>query len=227
VGEASWTRVVPARGATSWDATREAELSNDSNRAVVPGSRSIGVSIDQSGSTAGADIVARDKIEIHYHPESAPPGIVDKLISKLQSEIKENIHVQHTIDALANYQKRRSFDGIDGLEAKLTAANRQQEVWDALDKKEQFAKLLQKWSLYASAQEIFAYLLAKAEFEFNHFIHPKIQSLSAIEVDQMVHDRIVQSTINECGVDVFVLNHGTAMGMLYWLAEQCFVRWHK
>jgi hypothetical protein len=141
--------------------------------------------------------------------------------------MKDNAQVQHTIDALANFQMRKSVDGIDGLEAKLVAGQRQDELMDALEKKEQFAKLLQKWSLYASAQEIFAYLLARAEYEFNHFIHPQITTLPRIAINQIVHDRIVQTTIDECGVDVFVLNHGTALGMVYWLAEQCFVRWHK
>ena len=183
--------------------------------------------VNQSGSTAGGDIVARDKVEHHYYAASAPSGVVEKLVLKLKSEIETNLQVQHTVDALANFQTRRSVDGIEGLEAKLTAANRQEEIWDALDKKEQFAKLLQKWSLYASAQEIFAYLLAKAEFEFKHFVYPRIPDLSVMEVDQIVHDRIVETTINEVGADVFILNHSTAMGMLYWLAEQCFVRWHK
>lgn len=183
--------------------------------------------VDQSGSKAGGDIVARDKIEHHHYPSPVASGVVEKLIHKLQAEIKLNIHAQHTVDALANFQVRRSIDGIEGLEAKLKAAYRDDEVWSALDKKEQFAKLLQRWSLYASAQEIFAYLLAKVEFEFNHFIHPKIPSSSALDIDQLIHDRIVQTTIDECGVDVFVLNHGTTMGMLYWLAEQCFIRWHK
>jgi hypothetical protein len=183
--------------------------------------------VDQSGSKAGGDIVARDKIEHHHYPSPVASGVVEKLIHRLQAEIKLNIHAQHTIDALANFQVCRSIDGIDGLEAKLKAAHRDDELWSALDKKEQFAKLLQRWSLYPSAQEIFAYLLAKAEFEFNHFVHPKIPSLSAPDIDQLVQDRIVQTIIDQCGVDVFVLNHGTAMGMLYWLAEQCFVRWHK
>ncbi|MGY4456584.1 ABC-three component system protein [Bradyrhizobium sp. LB13.1] len=183
--------------------------------------------INQSGARAAGDIVARDKIEHHYHPQAAASGVVEKLIRRLQSEIALDIRTQHTIDALASFQKRRPVDGIEGLEAKLQAAGREDEIWAALDKKEQFAKLLQKWSLYASAQEIFAYLLAKAEHEFNHFVHPKIALVSAMDIDQLVHDRIVQTTIDECGVDVFVLNHGTAMGMLYWLAEQCFIRWHK
>lgn len=201
-------------------------MSDDANRTrgqVI----SSGAVVDQSGARAAGDIVARDKIENHYHPQAAASGVVEKLILKLQSEIALDIRVQRTVDALANFEKRRSVDGVEGLEAKLQAAGREEEIWAALDKKEQFAKLLQKWSLYASAQEIFAYLLAKAEHEFNHFVHPKIPLVSAMDIDQIVHDRIVQTTIDECGVDVFVLNHGTAMGMLYWLAEQCFIRWHK
>ena len=153
--------------------------------------------------------------------------MVGQLIQKLQSEIAQDVQVQHTIEALANFQARRSLDGIDGLEAKLIAGRREHEILAAYDKKEQFAKLLQRWSLYASAQEIFVCLLARAEYEFTHFVYPEISALSPTEINQIIHDRIIQTTINECGVDVFVLNHGTAMGMLYWLAEQCFIRWHK
>jgi len=193
--------------------------SEDSRALMISGANLPTLTVSQSGATAGRDIVGRDKTENHYHAAAPPTGVVEKLILKLQSEIKLNVQVQHTIDALANFHMRRSLDGIDGLEAKLTAGHREAEILDALDKKEQFAKLLQRWSLYASAQEIFVYLLAKAEYEFTHFVHPKIQALPATEINQLIHDRIVQATINECGVDVFILNHGTAMGMLYWLAE--------
>jgi hypothetical protein len=201
---------------------------SDENSALVPQPKSSGILVNQSGSKAGGDIVARDKIEHHHHhPVTIPSGVVEKLIQKLLAEISLSIHVQHSVDALANFERNRSVDGIDGLEAKLMVADREEEIWAAIDKKEQFVKLLEKWSLYASAQEIFAYLLAKAEHEFNHFVYPKIPLLPALEIDQIVHDRIVQTTISECGVDVFVLNHSTAMGMLYWLAEHCFIRWHK
>ena len=141
--------------------------------------------------------------------------------------MEQNQEVRHTIEALEHFQTRRAPDGIDGLEAKLKAANRQDELLSALEKKEMFVKLLEKWSLYASAQEIFAFLLAKAEYDFNYLIHPNISTASVVEVNQLVHDLIVMPTIQQCGTSVFTLNHSVAMGMLYWLAEQCFVRWHK
>ncbi|WP_315766839.1 MULTISPECIES: ABC-three component system protein [unclassified Bradyrhizobium] len=186
------------------------------------------VRVRQDGATAQGDIVGRDKNELHHHhyPASASPGIVEQLLFKLQAEIEKNQEVRHTVEALAHFQARRAPDGIDGLEAKLKAGNRENEILSALEKKEMFVKLLEKWSLYASAQEIFAYLLAKAEYDFNYLIYPKIGAADLVEINQLTHDKIVMPTIEQCGTSVFTLNHGVAMGMLYWLAEQCFVRWH-
>lgn len=183
--------------------------------------------VSQQGATAHGDIVGRDKIETHYHPGASKPGVVEQLLQKLQAEVENDEKVRHTIEALAHFQSRRSHDGIDGLEAKLRAGRRADEYVNALEKKELFVKLLEKWSLYASAQEIFAYLLAQVEHEFNYFVHPQITTHDTIGVNQLVNDRIVIPTIKECGSSVFVLNHGIVMGMVYWLAEQCFVRWHQ
>ncbi len=84
-----------------------------------------------------------------------------------------------------------------------------------------FVKLLERWSLYASAQEIFVYLLAQAEHNFNLTVYPQIPVLSEIQVNQLVDRLIIAPTIEQCGASVFVLNHNVCMGMLYWLAEQC------
>jgi hypothetical protein len=185
------------------------------------------LTVRQQGASAQGDIIGRDKTENHFHPAATSPGIVDQLLRKLQGEIEKNEKARHTVEALAHFQTRRSRDGIDGLEAKLTAGSRINEYIGALEKKELFAKLLERWSFYASAQEIFAYLLAKVEHEFNYFVHPQIEKLDQVEVNQLINDRIVVPTITECGSTVFVLNHSIAMGMVYWLAEQCFVRWHQ
>ena len=128
---------------------------------------------------------------------------------------------------MARFRAQRSHDGINGLEAKLKAGARDGEYTGALEKKEMFVKLLERWSLYASAQEIFAYLLAQAEHKFNYAIYPQISSLNEVQVNALVDDLIVVPTIDQCGTSVFILNHNICMGMVYWLAEQCFVRWHK
>ncbi|KIZ47323.1 MULTISPECIES: ABC-three component system protein [Rhodopseudomonas] len=186
----------------------------------------MGPFVDQRDASADGDIVGRDKIENHFHGDRRL-GVVEELLTKLQAEIEQNCQIRHTVEALAHFHTRRSRDGIDGLEAKLKAGNRDDEYYDALEKKELFAKLLEKWSLYASAQEIFAYLLAKTDYEFNQFVHPQIELLTRIQINQIVKEHIVVPTVGECGGAVFTINHSTAMGMIYWLAEQCFIRWHK
>jgi hypothetical protein len=187
------------------------------------------IQVRQEGASAEGDIVGRDKvqhIEHHHYPTTSPLGIVEQLLVKLQEEIENNEKVRHTLQALAHFQTRHSHDSIDGLEAKLQAGQRAQEYEIAIEKKEMFVKLLEKWSLYESAQEIFVFLLAKAEHDFTYLIHPRLKSANQVEINQLVNDLIVMPTIQQCGTTVFTLNHGIAMGMVYWLAEQCFVRWH-
>jgi hypothetical protein len=183
--------------------------------------------VNQKGAQAGGDLVGGHKVEYHYHPAAAPPGIVEQLLNRLRAEMEQNEQVRHTIESLAHFQTRRSYDGIDGLENKLIAGGLSHEYPDAMAKKELFAKLLEQWSLYASAQEIFAFLLAKADYEFNRFIYPKMASLDQFEINEQIDSRIVTPIMTECASSVFTLNHSIVMGMLYWLAEQCFVRWHR
>ena len=131
------------------------------------------------------------------------------------------------VEGLQRFYSRRSVDGIEGLEAKLTAGSRSHELLDALEQKERFSKLLEKWSLYASAQQIFAYLLAKAEHEFRMVVLPQINILDEVCINRLVSERIIYPLVDEVGDGVFNVDPGIVMGMVYWLAEQCFVRWHR
>ena len=182
--------------------------------------------INQSSASAQRDIVAIAE-QNNYAAPTKNPSVVEKLLEKLQKEIDENSHVQDVIESLKFYYNNRSHDGVDGLENKLTHSGRSGEIFIALEKKEQFVKVLEKWSMYASAQEILVHLLAKAEHEFSTYVLPQVTILPEHEVNQVISQKIVEPIVVECGATVFQMNHGIAMGMLYWLAEQCFVRWHK
>lgn len=179
----------------------------------------------QDRSRAGRDLIGV-KNETHYHYASGS-SVIDQLILKLQTELEANEQTRNTIESLARFRTRRAADGVEGLEAKLEKGGRSAELPDALEKKELFAKLLERWSLYASAQEIFACLLARAEYEFSFFIQPQIGDLSHIQVNQLINDKVVEPTTTACGGSTFAIDHSQAMGMIYWLAEQCYVRWHK
>jgi hypothetical protein len=120
--------------------------------------------INQTGARANGDIVGGNKIEQNYF-SSSEVGVVEALIQKLNDEIKDNEEVNEVIEELQRYYLRRDKIGLD---SKLKAAGRGDEYMDALEKKEMFAKVLEYWSLYASAQKIFVFLLARAEYRFQN-----------------------------------------------------------
>jgi hypothetical protein len=41
-----------------------------------------------------------------------------------------------------------------------------------------------------------------------------------------VSEKVVQAVVTEYGLGTFALNHGLVLGMTYWLADRCYVRWH-
>ena len=189
-------------------------------------------STNQRSATAGRDMIGGDQTinnsSVHHHyGQSNSASVVEQLLSKLHAEMKDNVSVQPMIDDLRYYYEHEAHDGVIGLEQKLEKGGRAHEISNALEKKELFVKLLEKWSMYATAQEIFVHLLARAEYEYSNFVLPQLDESSEIELNESIASRIIEPIVDDCGASVFRMNHGTAMGMVYWLAEQCFVRWHK
>lgn len=176
---------------------------------------------DQSNARAGGSIAGRD-----YYNVEAKKGLIERLLHKLKEQYDCDEQTQITIDELARYHNRRATDGISGLEAKLHASGRFAYYDDAIEKKEMFVKLLEKWSLYSSAQEIFVHILAKAEIEFTQVIYGQIPKKEHEEINALVIERIVSPIVEECGGDLMSVNHNLVLGMVYWLAEQCFIKWH-
>ena len=146
---------------------------------------------------------------------------------KLQQQYQCSEQTQTTIDELARYHTRRATDGIVGLEAKLKASGRIDYYDEAIEKKEMFAKLLERWSLYSSAQQIFVHILARAENEFTQVIYRQIPQKTQEEINALVIDRIVNPIVEECGGELMSVNHNLVQGMVYWLAVQCFIKWHQ
>jgi hypothetical protein len=186
---------------------------------------------DQTGTTAGGDVVGRDKVtrtELNFDfRRSGTASKIEALKARLVEEMQNDRTASELIDGLQEYhRRRRPPDGVEGLEGKLRAAARENEILDALEQKEMFAKLLTRWSLYASAQEIFVHLLSLAVHEFRMSIQPLLGQLDRQGYNELVTQKIVVPLIEEVGDGVLSLDALVTMGLYYWLAEQCFVRWH-
>ncbi|WP_439526499.1 ABC-three component system protein [Roseovarius mucosus] len=153
---------------------------------------------------------------------------VPGLLNRLDKEISDGDScVEGFIDDLQMFQDRRSSSKLVGLEAKLADSERQDQLESALMKKEHFAKLLAKMQHYPSAQKIFALFLARINDVFENHIIPHVSSLDRQEVDQIIEERIIQPTLKDMGTgfEHFTINHAHIRGMIYWLADRCYVRW--
>jgi len=152
---------------------------------------------------------------------------LETLMKKLAEEIAQNLECHELISNLQYYHKKLIVDDVIGLEAKLRHTGRSAQIDEALMQKEEFVKLLEKYSLFQSAQKIFAHCLSMAHHEFRHFVHPHVDVMNTQQIDQIVTTRIVEPLVRECTDGEFFIDHNIAMGLIYWLAEQCYVRWHK
>ncbi len=183
--------------------------------------------IDQSNASAGQDIVGGDK-NTSVNVVLTTPSLVEKLLIKLKEQVESDEQIQNTIDSLGRYYAQRSHDGIEGLEAKLKNAGFSSDIYlDAIEQKERFVRLLAKWSMYSTAQQIFAHFLAKTETIFRSTIHPQIPEKTRAEINELLIEKIIDPIVEECGDEVFILDYDLVFGMVYWLAEQCYVRWHE
>lgn len=184
------------------------------------------VHVNQKGAHADGDNVGRDKVTITTVYNGAAP-ILQKLWDQLAEEIRTQTTTRDWVDNLQFFRDKITHDGVIGLEEKLKRAGRDSDTLMAMRQKEMFVKLLTRYELFGSAQEILAFCLHRIQHEFDTFISPRLDELSKAEIDAIISERIIYPVVNDCGAGVFQLNPGLVLGMVYWLGEQCFVRWHS
>lgn len=191
-------------------------------------------SVDQSNASAEGDIVAGnkgdnilgDKVQNKQVYFAKDKTAVEKIVDKLKREIEGNETTQRLIDELVYFHDRISTDGINGLENKLQHAGLGQMQLRAFEQKEKFAKFLEKWSLYHSAQELISVTLVRVRNRYEQGVYCQIGTIEAGEIGCLTMDTVVQPLVDELTNDIFIVDDDLIFGMLYWLAEQCFVRWH-
>lgn len=179
--------------------------------------------VNQSGASAER-IVGRDLTEINYVEPRATH--IERLVAMLEKEIEKHQTRDELIESLEFFETPYAPDGVIGIEAKLRKVGREDTLILALRYKEMFAKFLTRYSLYQAAQELIALCLHKVVFEFDQNVHPNCSDVEISELDKIIAEKVVTPIVEQYASGVFSLNHGIVQGMVYWLADRCFVRWH-
>lgn len=148
---------------------------------------------------------------------------------KLNNEIATDERYEDIMESLIHYLTK--LDGID-MPTKLEDGGfKENEVIEAMRKKDKFAKRLELNRFYESAQWIDSHLFAKIKMDFEAFILPLVNNGSSKEdiLKEVVLKVIepVLKLINEEGENDKVLNYNAddIFGMVYYLTGQCHLNW--
>lgn len=113
------------------------------------------------------------------------------------------------------------------LKEKLEHAGRIHEYKRARRCNEHFLKLLEKYGLYKSAQELFGYIMANIESSFQRKVMPSIVAGKEAEiVDALIYESVVDAIVSDIPDTELFLNHTHIEGMLYYIGDKCHIQWH-
>jgi len=177
------------------------------------------------GDQAGRDIF---KTTNFYSVETTHLAVwFKKLDEQIAEDMRDARH--HFVDTLKFFVDRRDDADVVGLDAKIKKSGFNISYLSAIEKKEAFAKLLLKYQEFSCAQELFGYFLSHIYEVFDEKICPFVETMTYQDVQDIVDREIIDKIFLEIGSGStqMLLSKTHVRGMIYWLADKCFVRWHS
>lgn len=173
---------------------------------------------------AGGDIAGRDINKATY-VQTKDKSPLRKVVEKLEADCLHDPDFNKYISDLAHYTNSVHPDSQRDLKTKLTEANRQDELHEAEELKEKFAKLLVKSSLSEQAQNAYVHVLSKIKFDYDHKVKPLLKEGAALTaVEASVHE-VVMGIYEDLAGTVLEHNVRDIKGMLYYLTGNCHIEW--
>jgi len=188
----------------------------------------------QSGNKVRGHLAGRDVFDVHgnyvvHQAPVAPESRLGQLYQRLKQEAHGDAQLADYIEQLAIYTRVVKHEEIVGLDGKLDAAGRLDQIEMAKVMKERIYAQIRTNLFSKTFQTIFAILMAKIWEEFTSHIRPAIvRGAAREEVDALIHQRVIQPIAAE--LDNCMEYDGVAIsdvrGMLYFLTGNCHLLWH-
>lgn len=188
----------------------------------------------QKDNRAGRNIGGRDVHDQHAERDiniynAGMPTSLGRLIKKLKEETAEDKSLKIYIEELSLFAQPLPAEPIQGLESKLLAADRSDELYDALALKEMIYERLKANIASPTFQQIYAYLLGLTKDRFATYVRHLIQEgATRPAVDQAIFEQVVEpirEELESCG-EAHNFTPQTLRGLIYFLAGNCHIRWH-
>lgn len=174
--------------------------------------------------TSGGDFAGRDltKMQVTFSA-----GNLKELYRGFEEERRQNKQFDEVLYELDVFQRQKTNETVIGLEAKLKAANKPDELIEmAMELKETYAKKLEKNKFFESAQRINIYLLGYARTQFVTFVYPSIKDGSSDEkVNNLMNQYVIQPMLSMLDGDTYGFTPQDIHGILYFLTGNCFIKW--
>lgn len=174
--------------------------------------------------TGGGDFAGRDltKMQVTFSV-----GNLKELYKRFEEERRNNVLFNEVLEDLDVFQRQKSNEVVVGLEAKLKAGKKTDELIEmAMELKEAYSKKLEKNKFFESAQRINAYLLGYARTQFVANVYPAIKEESNDEkVNMLMNQYVIQPMLAMLEGDTFGFTPQDIYGILYFLTGNCFIKW--
>ncbi|MDB5600836.1 MAG: hypothetical protein JWN71_2880 [Xanthobacteraceae bacterium] len=197
----------------------------------------IGNQVAQNNNKAGGHMAAGDvnTLEIHvegdlnlplYHSKDTA---LSRLYKRLVSEAKGDEQLTEYIGQLQIFTRLVEDETVVGLDSKLLASDRVDQLDMAKAMKELVYGELRKNMFSKTFQTIYATLMGKIHEEFQTWVRPAIaRGADREEIDQLVNIYVVKPIVAELEMcpDHDGAPIATVRGMIYFLTGNCHLRWH-
>lgn len=181
-----------------------------------------------SDNSAGGDIAGNDiDKSVHIHVSSSPVNIspLRKKLEQLRDDCLHDPNFSSCIKQLTHYLNPVNPSDQRDLKTKLSDAGRQDEIYEAEELKESFAKVLVKDNLSEQAQEAYVHILATIKTQYDHKVKSLIKTNASLqEIDASVLC-IVESMYSELAGTALEYDQRQVKGMLYFLTGNCHIDW--
>ncbi len=172
------------------------------------------------GDFAGGNI---DKSTNIYPPSTTHP--LWQIIEHLTEADLQDPNFLPNSQQLKHYQNLVNPDDQRDLKRKLADAGRSDEIFEAEDLKEKFAKILAKNNLSENAQEAYVHILSMIKTDYEGKVKPLIKMNAPInEIDPKVLE-IINEMYSILSRPPFKYDKRQIKGMLYFLTGNCHIDW--
>lgn len=179
----------------------------------------------QNNNNAHGDIIAGNKTVNIYKPSGSEE--LNKLYEKLKADGIGDRSPGTFSGKLQHYLSARTDGDVRGLEEKLSASNRLDQLDFALRLKEEATKSIMLQQMSRTAQRVYVIILDELHTGFELIVTPYIQSdETRAAIDERTRE-LLKGISELFGDNPLELTIKDLHGLLYFLGGNCHIRWDK